>query len=156
MMIHLLDQDTKETFQSFGDNEVQAAIAAARASGKIVNMELDENNEHCLIYIMRPGKDLITELEDESHKVTVLITETAKTITEMFHEIAIEASEALEQAATTLKPLFEVVGTLGPFTEGRAPSEIKKEIRHTKNPMRLSQLYKELNASYKTYGRKHK
>ena len=55
MMIHLVDQDTKETFKSFDDNEVQAAIAAARASGKIVNMELDEGNEHCLIYITRMG-----------------------------------------------------------------------------------------------------
>lgn len=145
MMIHLLDQDTKETFQSFGDNEVQAAIAAARASGKIVNMELDENNEHCLIYIMRPGKDLITELEDESHKNTVLTTKTAITITKMLHEMA-----------TTLKPILETFETLEPFTVGRAPSEIKKEIRHTKNPMQLSQLYKELNASYKTYGRKRK
>lgn len=156
MMIHLVDQDTKETFQCYGDNEVKAAIAAARASGKIVIMKLDENNEHCLIYITRPGKDLMTELDDESHKVTVLITETAKTITEMFHEIAMAASETLEQVATTLKPILEEVGTLGPFMVGRAPSEIKKEIRHTKNPMRLSQLYKELNASYKTYGRKHK
>ena len=55
MMIHLVDQDTKETFKSFDDNEVKAAIAAARASGKIVNMELDEGNEHCLIYIIRMG-----------------------------------------------------------------------------------------------------
>lgn len=53
MMIHLIDQETKETFQSFGDNEVKAAIAEARASGKVVNMELDEGNEHCLIFIMR-------------------------------------------------------------------------------------------------------
>lgn len=53
MMIHLIDQDTKETFKSFDDNEVQAAIAAARASGKVVNMELDDENRHCLIYIMK-------------------------------------------------------------------------------------------------------
>ena len=156
MMIHLVDQDTKETFQSFGDNEVQAAIAAARASGKIVIMELDENNEHCLIYITRPGKDLITELDAESHKVTVLITETAKTITEMLHEITMAASETLEQVATTLKPILEEVGTLGPFMVGRAPSEIKKEIKHTKNPMRLSQLYRELDEAYKRKGRKNK
>lgn len=56
MMIHLIDQETKETFQSFGDNEVKAAIAEARASGKVVNMELDERNEHCLIFIMRTLK----------------------------------------------------------------------------------------------------
>lgn len=156
MMIHLVDQDTKETFQCYGDNEVKAAIAAARASGKIVNMELDDNRRDCLIYITRPRKDLITELDDESHKVTVLITETAKTITEMLHEITMAASETLEQVATTLKPILEEVGTLGPFMVGRAPSEIKKEIRHTKNPMRLSQLYRELDEAYKRNGRKHK
>ena len=157
MMIHLIDQDTKEAFQSFGDNEVQAAIAAARASGKIVNMELDENNEHCLIYIMKPEKDLITESEDESHKVTVLITETAKTITETLKEITPILTAAAEQMAAAIQPIVEfTVRELEPLTARRVPSEIKKEIRHTKNPMRLSQLYKELNASYKTYGRKKK
>lgn len=57
MMIHLIDNDTKETFKSFGDNEVQPAIAAARASGKIVNMDLDENNEHCRIFIARDREE---------------------------------------------------------------------------------------------------
>lgn len=158
MMIHLVDQDTKETFKSFGDNEVQAAIAAARASGKIVTMDLDENNEHCRIFITSDTKaDLITKLAGEEHKVTVLITETAKTITETLKEITPILTKAAQQIATTIQPIVEfTVGELEPFTAGRAPSEIKKEIKHTKNPMRLSQLYKELNASYKTYGRSKK
>lgn len=33
----------------------------------------------------------------------------------------------------------------------RTPVEIKKEIKHEKNPMRLKQLNKELNESYKVY-----
>lgn len=158
MMIHLIDNDTKETFKSFGDNEVQAAIATARASGKIVTMDLDENNEHCLIYITKGTKaDLITKLAGEEHKVTVLITETAKTITETLKEITPILTEAAQQMAVAIQPIVEfTVGELELFTVGRAPSEIKKEIKHTKNPMRLSQLYKELNASYKAYGRKKK
>ena len=156
MMIHLIDQDTKETFKSFNDNEVQAAIAAARASGKIVNMELDQNNEHCLIYIMRPKKDFITELYDESHKVTVFITKTAKTITETLKEITPILTEAAQQMAATIQPIVEfTIGELAPLAAKRPPSEIKKEIKHTKNPMQLSKLYKELNESYKAYGRKH-
>lgn len=151
MMIHLLDQDTKETFQSFGDNEVQAAIAAARASGKIVNMELDENNEHCLIYVVRDKKaDQPVILTTEAWNA---IAEISDSIIETAHKIA----EASQKAADLMEPIelkFEEACSKLKMT--RPPSEIKKEIRHTKNPMRLSQLYKELNASYKIYGRKHK
>lgn len=36
----------------------------------------------------------------------------------------------------------------------RPPVEIKKDIKHEKNPMRLKQLNKELNESYKIYKKK--
>ena len=36
----------------------------------------------------------------------------------------------------------------------RTPAEIKKDIKHEKNPMRLKQLNKELNEYYKAYKRK--
>ena len=36
----------------------------------------------------------------------------------------------------------------------RPPVEIKKDIKHEKNPMRLKQLNKELNESYKVYKKK--
>ena len=136
MMIHLLDQDTKETFQSFGDNEVQAAIAAARVSGKIVNMELDEECKDCLIYIVRP--ELSTTQADTMRKYIDI------------YKAAVTATENL------LRSFTETMEEIHQLRETRPPSEIKKEIRHTKNPMRLSQLHKELNASYKAYGRKHK
>ena len=57
MMIYLIDNDTKENFKSFGDNEVQPAIAAARTAGRIVNMDLDENNEHCRIFIAKDREE---------------------------------------------------------------------------------------------------
>ena len=58
---------------------------------------------------------------------------------------------------TILKPfVVAVTETIEQYGIGRAPSEIKKEIKHTKNPMRLSQLYKELDEAYKRNGRKNK
>ena len=36
----------------------------------------------------------------------------------------------------------------------RSPEEIKKDIKYEKNPMRIKQLNKELNESYKVYKRK--
>lgn len=35
----------------------------------------------------------------------------------------------------------------------RPPVEIKKELKRERNPMRIKQLNKELNESYKTYGK---
>lgn len=164
MMIHLVDQDTKETFQSFGDNEVQPAIAAAKASGKIVTMNLDENNEHCQIFITRDKeKESPTILSVNSTDFSRMITETTEVITEMtnlitdtFEKVIPPFAEALTEVANHISPFLDYVGEMAAFGEIRTPEEIKKEIKHTKNPMRLSQLYKELNASYKTYGRKKK
>lgn len=54
MMIKLINVDTHETFAEFGDNEVKLSLKTARESGKIVNMELDdEHNKDALIYIQR-------------------------------------------------------------------------------------------------------
>lgn len=38
----------------------------------------------------------------------------------------------------------------------RTPVEIKKEIKHEKNPMRIKQLNQELNESYKVYRKRGK
>ena len=129
MMIHLVDQDTKETFQCYGDNEVKAAIAAARASGKIVNMELDDDYRDCLIYIVRDNYPGTAELP------VTLTTAAWHSITEIGDLI----TETTEKLTTILKPFVDTVAeTIKQYGIGRAPSEIKKEIRHTKNPMRLS------------------
>jgi len=146
-MIHLVDQDTKETFQCYGDNEVKAAIAAARASGKIVNMEIDDTRRDCLIYIVRDNYPGTAELP------VTLTTAARHSITEIGDLI----TETTEKLTTILKPFVAAVAeTIEQYGIGRAPSEIKKEIKHTKNPMRLSQLYKELDEAYKRNGRKNK
>ena len=147
MMIHLVDQDTKETFQCYGDNEVKAAIAAARASGKIVNMELDDDCRDCLIYIVRDKYPGTAELP------VALTTGAWHSITEIGDLI----TETVEKITTILKPaVAEITEIIEQYGIGRAPSEIKKEIKHTKNPMRLSQLYRELDEAYKRNGRKRK
>jgi len=146
MMIHLVDQDTKETFQCYGDNEVKAAIAAARESGKIVNMELDDTCRDCLIYIVR-------DIYAETELPVALTTEAWHSITQIGDLI----TETVEKVTTILQPfVIAVAETIEQYGIGRAPSEIKKEIKHTKNPMRLSQLYRELDEAYKRNGRKKK
>lgn len=154
MMIHLIDNDTKETFKSFGDNEVQPAIAAARASGKIVNMDLDENNEHCQIFITRDKeKESPTILSVNSTDFSRMITETTEVITEMANLITDTFKKVIppftEAVVNHISPLLDYVSEMAALGEIRTPEEIKKKIKHTKNPMRLSQLYKELDASYK-------
>lgn len=147
MMIHLVDQDTKETFQYYGDNEVKAAVSAARASGKIVNMELDDNHRDCLIYIVRDKYPGTAELP------VTLTTGAWQSITEIGDLI----TETVEKITTILEPFtIAVAETIEQYGIGRPPSEIKKEIKHTKNPMRLSQLYRELDKAYKRNGRKKK
>lgn len=59
-------------------------------------------------------------------------------------------NDALEESIRELK---EVVLEM---CYVRPPEEIKKEIKHEKNPMRLKQLNRELNESYKVYRKKRK
>ncbi|MCR4733114.1 MAG: hypothetical protein K5819_07845 [Lachnospiraceae bacterium] len=55
-----------------------------------------------------------------------------------------------ESAAVVAKQLSD----FDPPDRPRTPAEIKKDIKHEKNPMRLQQLNKELNESRKAYKRK--
>lgn len=49
-----------------------------------------------------------------------------------------------------IKPFMQTKGLKRPYL----PAGIKRDIKHEKNPMRLKQLNKELNESYKAYKRK--
>ena len=55
-----------------------------------------------------------------------------------------------------ITPLLEdIMNTVNEITDlPKSPEEIKKDIKHEKNPMRLKQLNKELNESYKFYKRR--
>lgn len=81
---------------------------------------------------------------------------------EVFQQIAAILSESIDEAKRTsnetVAPALENVRSIGSVVEEtldlpRPPVEIKKDIKHEKNPMRLQQLDKELNESYKAYRR---
>lgn len=59
-----------------------------------------------------------------------------------------EALATLSEKIKRLNSIFSEIQNLP-----RPPVEIKKDIKHEKNPMRLQQLNKELNESYKAYKR---
>ena len=73
---------------------------------------------------------------------------------ELQKELDALASKLLE----TIEPLvqsMEIVFDKYVVDAERPPEEIKRDIKHEKNPMRLKQLQKELNSSY-LYWRKRK
>ena len=55
-----------------------------------------------------------------------------------------------------IRPILEdIMNSVDEITDlPRSPEEIKKDIKHEKNPMRLKQLNKELNESHKWYKRR--
>jgi hypothetical protein len=55
-----------------------------------------------------------------------------------------------------IRPILEdIMNTVDEITDlPRSPEEIKKDIKHEKNPMGLKQLNKKLNESYKFYKRR--
>lgn len=70
------------------------------------------------------------------------------------------AQEMMKRAGEAMLAVNEVVTTIVEQIGGvdfsdldlpRSPEEIKKDIKHVKNPMRLKQLNRELNESYKAY-----
>jgi hypothetical protein len=75
-----------------------------------------------------------------------------------FNELGISLAESVRtfvnQIATAGRKFLESLNDIGELP--RPPVEIKKEIKHEKNPMRLKQLNRELNESYKVYGKKRK
>ena len=75
-----------------------------------------------------------------------------------FNEIGISLAKSLQpiidQIANAGRRLLDSINEIEELP--RPPVEIKKEIKHEKNPMRLKQLNRELNESYKVYGKKRK
>jgi hypothetical protein len=75
-----------------------------------------------------------------------------------FNELGISLAESVRtfvnQIATAGRKFLESLNDIEELP--RPPVEIKKEIKHEKNPMRLKQLNRELNESYKVYGKKRK
>lgn len=65
-------------------------------------------------------------------------------------------NDALDEIIRKLQESLPTYQTLTEMYYVRTPEEIKKQIKHEKNPMRLKQLNRELNESYKVYRKKVK
>ena len=65
-----------------------------------------------------------------------------------------------ELCETIEKSIIAITNKLPTLLDGeelyRSPVEVKRDIKHEKNPMRLKQLNQELNQSYKAYRKRGK
>lgn len=98
----------------------------------------------------------MTDFEEMDERTWEVLLQVAK-ITNMSVQEVVERCGVLMQAAReAVSAVAEQIGDA--FAElpdlPRPPAEIKKDIKYEKNPMRLKQLNKELNESYKVYKRK--
>jgi hypothetical protein len=88
---------------------------------------------------------------------------------ETLQRVAIVSNTNVQEVVSEFKKLWQAVGeTIVEIVEQmgdifaelpdlpRTPTEIKKDIKHEKNPMRLKQLNQELNESYKVYRKRGK
>lgn len=98
----------------------------------------------------------MADLEEMDERTQEALLHVAVVINTNAQEIRKRMSEAMQAVAESVAVVAEQIGDV--FAElpdmPRTPSEIKKDIKHEKNPMRLKQLDKELNESYKVYKRK--
>lgn len=94
---------------------------------------------------MKTYDELIRELSDQS---SISVRE----IQDILDEIIKNLKPIIENTIESMEIIFH---DLDLENMERTPEEIKKEIKHEKNPMRLKQLNKELNSSY-IYWRKKK
>ena len=81
------------------------------------------------------------DLKDNSDVYRMSINELYETIAKSMRAIINRLSTIFDEEEKTLY---------------RQPVEIKRDIKHEKNPMRLKQLNKELNESYKAYRKRGK
>lgn len=91
----------------------------------------------------------------DEHTQEVLQQVAAVTNTSMQEVVGLagEMMRAFEKAvAPVMEKFTDIAVELSDLP--RPPAEIKKDIKREKNPMRLKQLNKELNESYKAYKRK--
>ena len=73
---------------------------------------------------------------------------------EELRQSLIDCSDALDEIMRKLQESLSTYQMLTELYYVRTPEEIKKQIKHEKNPMRLKQLNRELNESYKVYKKK--
>lgn len=92
---------------------------------------MDEHTQEALQQLARTTDRSMQEVAGMAYKAMKAFEKAIEPVMEKFCDVAVELSDL-----------------------PRPPAEIKKDIKHEKNPMRLKQLNKELNESYKAYKRK--
>ena len=98
---------------------------------------------------MRELNEMDEQTQEALQKVAISINEDIQKVIKMASEAMQAVREGLETFADQIGDILAELPDLP-----RPPAEIKKDIKHEKNPMRLKQLNKELNESYKAYKRK--
>lgn len=71
-------------------------------------------------------------------------------------DCCVVVTDALDELIRKLQESLQTFEMLSEIYDVRPPEEIKKQIKHEKNPMRLKQLNQELNESYKVYRKRGK
>jgi hypothetical protein len=99
------------------------------------------------------------EPEEMDERTQEALLNVARAFNKSAQEVAARWGEVMQAVVESVAEVAEQIGDV--FAElpdlpdlPRPPVEIKKDIKHEKNPMRLKQLNKELNESYKVYKRK--
>lgn len=82
-----------------------------------------------------------------------VIGENASKVSSVTMNDGIQVFPVRGKIVNDIRPILEdIKGTVDEILDlPRSPEEIKRDIKHEKNPMRLKQLNKELNESYKAY-----
>ena len=98
------------------------------------------------------------EADNDFHDAVVrLANGFGKAITEVLEQLngCVNAFASMAEGVTRSLELYaESFKNLEEREDVRLPSEIKKELKHEKNPMRIKQLNRELTESYRWYRRK--
>jgi hypothetical protein len=102
------------------------------------------------------------EPEEMDERTQEALLNVARAFNKSAQEVAARWGEVMkavaESVAVVAEQIWDAFADLPDLTDlpdiPRTPPEIKKDIKHEKNPMRLKQLNKELNESYKFYKRK--
>lgn len=95
------------------------------------------------------------EENEELKKILASLPDEIEISISILQNASVAFEKALEEAIQPLLQSMEIFFDEYCLDYERPPEEIKRDIKHERNPMRLKQLQKELNSSY-VYWRKKK
>ena len=93
--------------------------------------------------------------QEELRRLATRLYESGQVVARSVDELLDIFERVIAQPAEEVKDIADRF-TVGVPNLPRSPAEIKRDIKHEKNPMRLKQLNKELNEAYKAYRRRNR